>query len=230
MYNFVALLLMLFLNNHIIKTLLFYRPFLLIAVSFVAAGKAEAQIQADHTTEQATTLFSFDSATLRTNLLADFVGAANVGLEVPIDPDNRFTAAADVSYGYARLGNYTVQGFQATLEGRYWIDWWRTKQGGWNVGIYATYCSRFDLQLGGGYQGDGFFSVGASAGYSVSLSNRLSLDFSLMAGYQYLPELRKYGKPENCRLMWEETRYNVSRFTLTGIRMNLVWLINNPAE
>ncbi len=183
----------------------FLRPCLYAVLFAVASGNTA---RAQDASEQITTLYTIGDTTteskpasarttaLRTNLLADLLGAVNVGVEFPVG--GRFSVAADLMYAHTRIGNFTIQGFQGSLEGRYWFGRERNKPTGWNVGIYATYCSRFDLQLGGGYQGDGFFSVGASAGYSVSLSNRLSLDFSLMAGYQYLPELRKYGKPENC--------------------------------
>ncbi len=170
----------------------------------------------------------FLAAALRTNLLADLVGGVNAGVELPAG--NRFSVAADLAFAHTRIGNFTLQAIQGNIEGRYWFKQGRNKLTGWNVGVYATYNTRFDIQLGGGYQGDGYFSAGLSGGYSLPLSNRLNLDLSVAAGYLYSPEIRKYGKPENGHLIWEETRYNVGRFALTQVRVNLVWLINKHSR
>ncbi len=161
---------------------------------------------------------------IRTNLLFDIVGAPNVGIEFPIGWF--FSVAGDFTYSYWHMNSlYALQTIQGSIEGRYWFNSRRENLlTGWNVGLYGTYCSRYDIQLGSGYQGDGFWSAGVSAGYSLPISYKLNLDFSLGAGYFYTPEVRHYNRPEDGHLIWEETRYNVGRFSLTRIKINLVWM------
>lgn len=164
-------------------------------------------------------------AALRTNLLLDIVGGANIGVEIPIG--NHFSIAGDFMYARTRIANlYALQTLQGTLEARYWFKLRRNILTGWNLGLYGTYSNRFDIQWGGGLQGDGYWSGGLSCGYSFPLSNSFNLDLSAMGGFVYAPRIREYGRPEGGHLMWNKTRYNVSRISLTMIRANLVWLIN----
>jgi len=161
---------------------------------------------------------------LRTNLLLDLVGGANIGIEIPVG--NHFSVAGDFAYAYTRINNlYALQTIQGTLEGRYWLNRCENYLTGWNIGVYATYCSRFDIQWKSGYQGDGYWSVGISGGYAVQISDRFNLDFSLLGGYFYSPEVRSYDKPRDGHLMWRETTYNMNRILLTQVRVNLVWLL-----
>lgn len=161
---------------------------------------------------------------LRTNLLLDIVGGANLGVEVPIG--EHFSVAGDFAYAYTRINNlYALQTIQGDVEGRYWFKRGKNLMTGWNVGIYGMYCSRFDIQWKGGYQGDGFWSAGLSGGYSVPLSKNFNLDFSVTGGFIHSPEVRHYSRPQDGHLIWKETRYNVSRVFLTQVRVNLVWLV-----
>lgn len=161
---------------------------------------------------------------LRTNLLLDAVGGSNLGIEVPLG--KHFSVAGDFAYAYTRINNYhALQTIRYTLEGRYWFKPRKNALTGWNIGVYGTYCSRFDLQWGGGWQGDGYRSAGLSAGYSARLSRRFNLDLSLLAGYVYAPEVRHYGKPQDGHLIWEKTVYHAKGFFPTQVRVNFVWLI-----
>ena len=161
---------------------------------------------------------------LRTNLLLDLVGGPNIGVEVPIG--KHFSVAADFAYAYTRINNkFAIQTKQADIEARYWFKTRRNVLTGWNLGVYGLYSDRFDVQWNGGYQGDGLLSAGLTAGYAVPISNCLNLDFSLMGGYIYASEIREYSKPQDGHLMWEKTRHNASAFGITGVRINLTWLI-----
>lgn len=161
---------------------------------------------------------------LRTNLLLDIVGGANLGAEVPLG--EHFSVAADVAYAYTRINNlYALQTIQGDVEARYWFSPRTNVLTGWNVGVYAMYSSRFDVQWGGGYQGDGFFSAGLSAGYAVALSPRFNMDFSVMGGYFYSPEVRQYARPKDGHLMWEKTTYNMHRILPVQARVSLIWFI-----
>lgn len=160
---------------------------------------------------------------LRSNLLFDLAGAPNIGVEVPLG--RSFSVAGDFAFAFWRIRSlYAMQTIQGGIEGRYWFRQGEKPLTGWNAGLYGMYCSRYDVQWKEGYQGDGFWSAGVTAGYSTSVSRSLLLDFSLGAGYWFTPEVRHYHRPENGYLIWDETRYNAGRITLTKVRVNLVWL------
>ncbi len=168
-------------------------------------------------------------AAFRTNLLLDVMGVPNLGVEVPVG--GRFSVAGDFAYAYAHIRkNYAMQTIQGTLEGRYWFKPRRNLLTGWNLGVYGTYCSRFDVRWGGGVQGDGYWSAGLTGGYSIPLSNSFNLDLSIAGGYFHSPEIRQYGKARNGHLRWEKTMYNVSRIALTQVRIDLVWLMNKKVK
>ena len=163
---------------------------------------------------------------LKTNLLFDVVGAPNLGVELSLGGNRKFSVAADVAYAYWQINNlYALQTIQGGVEAKYWFRPSERSFTGWNTGVYGMYCNRYDVQWKDGYQGDGFWSAGISAGYSMPISKRLNLEFAIAGGYFYTPEVRHYHRPENGHLLWEETRYNVGRVSLTKLKVNLVWLI-----
>jgi hypothetical protein len=162
---------------------------------------------------------------LRTNLLLDVVGGPNLGIVIPIG--RHFSVGIDGAYAYTRIKNtYALQTIRTGVEASYWFNPRRNPLTGWNAGIYAAYCSRFDVQWGSGVQGDGYLSAGVSAGYSWRLSDSFNLGVSLMGGYLYSSEVREYSAPRDGHLIWEKTIYNVGRPALTQVRIDLVWLIN----
>lgn len=181
---------------------------------------------------------------LKTNLLFDAVGALNIGVEVPVK--EHFSFIADFAYSYWRTSKnlYALQTLQGGLEGRYWFGVsekkkkknpeWAKPLRGWNIGAYGMYCSRYDVQWIDGYQGDGFWSAGVTAGYATPIARNLSLEFSVAGGYIHTPEYRHYHQPEydangKYHLMWQETgRYGT--FTLTQVRISLVWLIRTEKK
>lgn len=165
---------------------------------------------------------------LKTNLLFDLVGAPNVGVEIPLG--KRFSVGADIAYAGWRINNlYALQTIQGGVNAKYWFRPWDGLDDrvltGWNAGVYATYCSRYDVQWKDGWQGDGFWSVGVSAGYSIPITSRFNMEFVLAAGWFRTPEERHYHRPENGHLMWQQTRRNVGRLSVTKIQANLVWLL-----
>jgi hypothetical protein len=172
---------------------------------------------------------SLCSVALRTNLLLDIMGGVNAGLEVPIG--ERFSVAGDISFAYVRIKNlYTLQTLQASIEGRYWFSPRQNRLTGWNVGVYGTYNNRFDIQWRRGHQGDGFWAVGASGGYSWRLSRRLNLDVSARVGAGWFPQVRSYNPPEQGHLMWTETRHNATVFMPPMLKVNLTWFFGAPKQ
>lgn len=166
---------------------------------------------------------------LRSNLLLLVIGGPNIGIEIPLG--NRFSTAVSLAYVQTRINNtYALQTKQITLEGRYWFNQKENALTGWNLGLYGTYCDRFDVQWKRGFQGDGYWSFGLGGGYSIPLSNRFNLDLSLAAGFLNSSEIREYSKPQDGHLIWEKTIYNANRFILTRACVNLVWLINKKSK
>lgn len=176
---------------------------------------------------------------IRTNLLYDIIGAADIGLEFPIG--NHFSLVADFTYGYWRSASnlYALQVLMGGAEFRYWFNVsdqrqaknreWGKPLRGWNVGAYGMYCSRYDFQWIDGYQGDGFWSAGVSVGYAFPIAKNLSFEAGLGAGYLYTPEYRYYHRPEydengDYKLMWQETG-SFSAFTLTKLKFSFIWMI-----
>lgn len=176
---------------------------------------------------------------LKTNLLFDAVGAPNIGIEIPIG--KHFSIVGDFAYAYWRTPNnlFALQTLEGGIEARYWFGVsdkkiaknreWSKPLRGWNIGAYGMYCSRYDIQIMDGYQGDGFWSAGLTGGYATPVARNLTLEFSLAAGYFYTPQYRHYHRPEydangKYHLMWQETG-NFGVFTLTKARISLVWLI-----
>ena len=163
-------------------------------------------------------------AALKTNLLFDLVGAPNLGVEVPLN--TKFSITADMAYAYWQINNlYALQTIQGGLDAKYWFNPKFGPLTGWNIGGYGIYCTRYDIQWEDGYQGDGFWSAGITAGYSVPIANRLNIEFAIAAGYFNTPQVRHYHMPENGNLIWQETRTDVVRFSPTKIKVNIVWLI-----
>lgn len=174
-------------------------------------------------TPPAPVTYRFDLA-LRTNLLLDVIGGPNIGIEVPIG--TQYSIAADFAYAHTRINNrYALQTTQGSLEGRYWFAPRGERLTGWSLGVYGTYGGRFDIQWGGGRQGDRYWSLGAVGGYAIPVWDYFHLDFAIAAGYLFSPEVRRYDRPRDGHLVWNRTMYNISRIAITQVRVNLVWPI-----
>ncbi len=133
---------------------------------------------------------------LKSNLLFDAIGAPNLGVELPVG--KRFSFGAYGAYAYWRIDNtYALQTAQGGIEWRYWFNPSKGVMTGWSTGVYGMYSGRYDAQWKDGYQGDGFWSTGLSAGYSVPLSERFNMEFALAGGYFFTPEARHYHRPSN---------------------------------
>ncbi len=176
---------------------------------------------------------------LKTNMLYDLAGAANLGVELPIG--SRWSVVGDAAYAYWRTSNhlYALQTLEYGLSGRYWLPVgerrkernpeWDKPLRGWNFGVYGRYWQRYDVQWIDGVQGDGSWSAGITAGYAFPVARNLSLETGLGAGYLHTSEYRSYDRPVydedgNYHLMWKKTAI-WSGLTLTRVSFSLVWLI-----
>ncbi len=176
---------------------------------------------------------------LKTNLLYDLVGAANLGVEVPFG--GRWSAVGDAAYAYWHTSNnlYALQTLEYGLSVRYWLpvsnarktrnQEWAKPLRGWNFGVYGRYWQRYDVQWLDGCQGDGSWSVGVTAAYAFPIGRNLSLEAGLGAGYFSTSQYRTYDRPlydneGNYHLMWRKTG-RWSGLTLTKVNFSFVWLI-----
>ena len=178
---------------------------------------------------------------LRTNLLYDVVGALNIGVELPLGIGQNWSIMADIAYSYWRSSRnlYALQTLEYGAELRYWFPVgeqrknqnpnWAQPLKGFYLGGYGRYYQRYDVQFIDGYQGDGSWSAGLTAGYAIPLNNYLSLDLGIGAGWFSTSQYRHYHQPEydkngKYHLMWQETG-SWSGLSLTKVRLSLVWLL-----
>lgn len=177
----------------------------------------------------------------KTNLLYDAVGALNIGIEVPFGKKKNWSLIADVAYSYWRSTKnlYALQTLEYGLESRYWFGVkeelkirkpnWAQPLKGFYMGIYGRYWQRYDVQFIDGYQGDGSWSAGITAGYVMPLNRSLSLDFGVGGGWFSTSQYRHYHQPEydengSGHLMWQQTG-KWSGLMLTKVQVSLVWII-----
>lgn len=166
---------------------------------------------------------------LKTNMLFDAVGAANLGIEIPIR--KHLSLTFDGAYSFWRINNlYALQTIQGGAAAKWWFNQRRGRLTGWNAGVYGMFCTRYDVQWLDGLQGDGFWSVGVQGGYALPIGKRLRLEAAAAAGFVHTPEVRFYDRPENGHLMWRQTRNKVGRVSLTKLQLNLVWLLGKGAK
>lgn len=175
-------------------------------------------------------------AALRTNLLYDAAGALNLGIEIPFGSKKNWSYIADMAYAFWRSPNnrFALQTLEYGSEIRYWFSQMSEKQQikplqGWNVGVYGRYWQRYDIQWIDGYQGDGSWSAGVTAGYSFEIARQLCLEASLGGGWFATTEYRHYHQPQydekgKYHLMWQKTG-RWSGLSLTKIRFSLVWIL-----
>lgn len=178
---------------------------------------------------------------LRTNLLYDAVGAINIGIELPFGREKNWSLIVDGAYSYWRSSKnmYALQTLEYGTEVRHWFGANESKKvkntngakplKGWNAGVYGRYWHRYDVQWIDGYQGDGTWSAGLTAGYAFSIGKQLSLEASVGGGWFSTSTYRhyhqpKYNKDGNYQLMWQETG-RWSGLSITKVRLSLVWLI-----
>lgn len=186
------------------------------------------------------TIYNYPLA-FRTNLLYDAVGALNIGIEVPFGKRKNWSLMADFAYSYWRSQKnlYALQTLEYGVESRYWFGVkevrkirnpnWAQPMKGFYLGVYGRYWQRYDVQFVDGYQGDGSWSAGITAGYVVPLNRSFSLDFGLAGGWFSTSEYRHYHQPEydengKGHLMWQQTG-TWSGLSLTKVRLALVWMI-----
>lgn len=170
---------------------------------------------------------------VKTNLLYDAALIPNLGVEIPFG--SRFSVGADWMYAWWKnsnpLRNRHWKIYGGDVNFRYWLsDRSRTLRGH-HVGVYATVLV-YQVAFGGkgyvsGVPGEGlggkpWWGGGAEYGYSLSLSRRLTMDFSIGVGYAG-GEQREYRVVDDC-YVWQSSRRK-HWIGPTKAELSLVWKI-----
>lgn len=164
-----------------------------------------------------------------TNMLYDAALTPNIGVGVSVA--DRVTVLAD--WMFARWGNHDTRRYWriygGDLEVRYRIGRYSgdSPLGGHHVGVYGSMAC-YDFQAGLSHKGvlsDKYnYAVGLSYTYSLPISRRLNIDFSLGAGYLW--GIYKKHKPIDDCDVWLST-HKLGWFGPTRAGVTLVWLIGD---
>ena len=164
-------------------------------------------------------------AALKTNMLYDALLIPNMSADIYMGKNLSLSFGwmyawwnKDSAYRYWRT-------YGGDLEVRYWFGRKAKNKPltGHHIGLYGQLVT-YDLELGGrGYLGDRWsYGGGLSYGYSMPVSKRLNIDFSLGIGY-IGGEYKEY-LPENDCYVWQITKQR-NWIGLTKAEVSLVWLL-----
>lgn len=168
---------------------------------------------------------------LKTNLLYDAVTALNFEVEVPIGR-HWSVAVEDLFPWWESSNKYCLQLWEMGLEGRYYFRdnyYHAHKLQGHFLGGYAM-SGKYDFQrdYDACYQGE-FWSAGITYGYSMRLSRRFNLEFSISVGY-LSTAYRHYFPADDYSELWRD-HYDQGRksyFGPTKAKIALVWPLQIP--
>lgn len=171
---------------------------------------------------------------LRSNLLSDAALIPNVGVTVPIA--GRW--AADLSWSYAWWSNDSRHRYWRTYGGNAEIRLYlgnrehKNRLEGHHLGIYGQMFT-YDFELGGKGRMAPKWSAGGGIayGYTLAITGRLSLDFTI--GIAYITGKEYRYQPISDRYVWQSTR-DINYMGPTRCEVSLVWLIGkgnvNPSK
>ena len=142
---------------------------------------------------------------LKTNLLYDAVTALNFEVELPIG-NHWSVAVEDVFPWWEKDNKYCFEMWEMGIEARYWFrnnDYYVKKLQGHFLGAYAM-SSKYDFQWDHDlcYQGE-YWSAGLTYGYSMKLSRRLNMEFSISVGW-LSSRYRHYYPADDYGLLWHD--------------------------
>lgn len=165
---------------------------------------------------------------VKTNLLFDAALIPNMEVEVPLGRRWSLNGEAMLPWWLSDDNKYCMQLVWGGLEGRYWLGN-RLRRGplrGHFAGVFGG-GGKYDLQWREqGYRGEYFFTAGVSYGYSLALSRRWNMEFSLGVGV-LRTSYRHYTAEDDYRtLLWQKD----GTYTWIGptkAKISLVWLLGN---
>ena len=162
---------------------------------------------------------------IKTNLAYDALLIPNIGIEFYLEKK----WSVSLNWMYAWWKSDRKHNYWRTYGGDFEIRRWLGKKSdikplsGHHLGLYA-HTLTYDFELGGrGYLGDKCtYGRGVSYGYSLPLTSRLNMDFTL--GLGYLGGIYKEYLPIDDHYVWQKTR-RMNWFGPTKAEISLVWLI-----
>lgn len=162
---------------------------------------------------------------IKTNLAYDALLIPNIGIEFYLEKK----WSVSLNWMYAWWKSDRKHNYWRTYGGDFEIRRWLSKEpdtkplSGHHLGVYAQMLT-YDFELGGrGYLGDKWtYGCGVSYGYSLPLTSRLNMDFTL--GLGYLGGIYKEYLPIDDHYVWQKTR-RMNWFGPTKAEISLVWLI-----
>lgn len=168
---------------------------------------------------------------LTTNMLYDAALTPNIGVGLCVT--DRITVLAD--WMYARWSNRDKRRYWriygGDIEARYRIGWQKASSplAGHHVGVYYSMAC-YDFQAGRSHRGvlsDKWnYAVGMSYTYSMPITTRLNIDFSLGVGYLW-GMYKRHTPIDDCDV-WLST-HKLGWFGPTKAGVSLVWLIGSGA-
>lgn len=170
---------------------------------------------------------------IRTNMVYDALALPNLGAEFYLGKNLTLGA----NWLYAWWSQNAIHRFLRAYGGEIFGRWWfgckahEKPLTGHHIGVYGQFYT-YDFEWGGdGEMGGkpkgtlwerGLWGAGIEYGYSLPITQRLNLDFSLGLGYTQ-GEYHKY-KPKNEHYEWQST-HRRRLFAPTKLEIALVWLI-----
>lgn len=164
------------------------------------------------------------------NLLFDALAIPNLGAEFYLGKN----LSVGANWMYAWWSRDSRHRYWRTYGGDIHARYWFGKSArvkplsGHHVDVYGQMLT-YDFELGGrGYLGDRWtWGAGLAYGYSLPLSRRLNIDFTVGFGYAG-GEYKKYHPDEGC-YVWEST-HRLNWFGPTKAEISLVWLIGTTGK
>lgn len=172
---------------------------------------------------------------LKTNLLSDAAMIPDGGIEICLG--RKWSIGADWHYSWwADRKAFCWKSYGGDVFIRRWIGHRSDARPltGHHLGIYGQMAS-FDFDAGGdgvlSYPYD--FGGGLEYGYSLGVSKRLNIDFSVGVGYlggeykRYTPTMNEY--PREMHYVWQSTN-SFSWIGPTKLEISLVWIIGKMED
>ncbi len=165
---------------------------------------------------------------IKTNLLYDALLTPNIELEIPVR--SRFSVNSELGRGWwLRENTRCWELLYGGVEGRFWFGD-RSKRDqltGWFGGVFANagICD-FQFEDASGVQSDFYIAVGISAGYSLKLSDRWMMEFSVGGGYLE-NEYQKYWVENNETLIEDGQTMRRQSIMPLKAKVSIGWLLFN---
>lgn len=167
---------------------------------------------------------------IKTSLLHDALLIPHIGGEIAIDRKWSVGAEWWHSWWWSDRTHWYHRTYGGDLELRYWPDVARGKKPftGHHFGVYGGILT-YDFEWGArGYLANRWsFFGGLSYGYSLPISRRMNLDFTV--GFGYLGGIYKEYLPSEECYVWQATK-NRKWIGPTKAEVSLVWLIGHKNE